>query len=469
MPNQTKSIALNTGVQLIGKAISTILGLIAIAIMTRYLGAEKYGWYATSIGFLQFLGMFMDFGFTVVSAKMLSEPAFDKQQLTNNLFTWRLITAVISQGILPLSIFLFPYPLEIKLAVVLMSLSFIGVSLGQIFIARLQTRLQIYWQSTGEVLGRIALVAGIIFIVRGHGEFLGMMGVITFASLLYTVFIWIKSSPYHLTIDKTISGAIFHKIWPTALSVLLNSIYLQGDRLLLPLYVPQTEVGFYTAGYRVLDILVQIMAMLIGIMMPLITFAWSRQNLPDFKKHFQRAFDIMSLVIIPMVFGVFVLATPIMTFIAGQEFSPSGKILQLLILAMMGTAFGMVFGHVNLAIDQQKQSLWAYAVGAVVGLSGYLLLMPRMGVWGAVYTTIFTEILCAIILAIMAIYYSRTFPKLWALGKILLASGIMGLIIYFVQLPHVIFSILLGGIVYTILILLFRVISTQTLQEIFKK
>jgi len=82
----TKSIAKNTIIQIIGKAVSTLLGLVAVAIMTRALGAEKFGWYITATGFLQFVGIFSDFGFTVLTAKMLSEPEFDKPKLLNNLF-----------------------------------------------------------------------------------------------------------------------------------------------------------------------------------------------------------------------------------------------------------------------------------------------------------------------------------------------------------------------------------------------
>ena len=55
-----RAIAQNTAIQISGKAVSTLLGLAAIAMMTRYLGVEKFGWYITAIGFLQFVGIFSD-------------------------------------------------------------------------------------------------------------------------------------------------------------------------------------------------------------------------------------------------------------------------------------------------------------------------------------------------------------------------------------------------------------------------
>lgn len=470
MPKEeTRNIVLNTSAQLVGKAISTILGLGALAIMTRALRVEEYGWYSTAIGFLQFIGIFTDFGFTVVSTKMLSEPAFDKQELLNNLFTWRLLTALLFQGILPFTIIFFPYPIEIKIAVLIMAISFIGVSLNQIFISRLQTKMQLYWQAIAEVIGRIVLVIGIAFAAQGNYGFMPMMVVITLSSIVYSIVLWIKSGQYHLSINKKISQAIYQKMWPTTLSVLFNCIYLQGDRFLLPLYVSQTDMGYYTASYRVLDILVQIIAMLIGIMLPLLSYSWSRNLKDEFKKHFQRALDLISLILMPMIFGVFTLATPIMVFIASEKYEPSGKILSLLIWAIAATTFGMVFGHINLAIDKQKKSLWAYIIAAILGLSGYLILIPKFGIWGAVYTTIFSETVAALILASLAIYYSKTIPKTTALLKIIISSSIMSLAIYWTRNFPLIFNIIWGASIYGITIFSLKTISPETLKEIFKR
>lgn len=466
--SEVKKIANNTIWQIVGKAISTVLGLVAIYIMTRALGVEKFGWYATAIGFLQFFGILTDFGFVVVTSNMLAEPKYNKSKLLNNLFTWRLLTAIISQGIIAFTIFLFPYPIEVKWAVIIMAMSFVGVSLNQIFAAFYRNKLQTHIQAIGEVIGRIFLVVG-LFLVLSYGlGFLSVMAVITVASLVYTGYLWLKCDPIKLELNADISRAIFIKMWPTALAVIFNAIYLQGDRFLLPLFVSQSNVGLYTAAYRVLDIVMQISAMLIGLIMPLITFAYSRKLYKEFVKQAQRSFDIMSLFLIPMIVGVFVLAEPIMLFVAGEDFIGSGWLLQHLIFAVVGISFGMVFGHIILSVGKQKQALWIYFSDAVLSLIGYLIFIPRFGVTGAVYVTIFSEVYAGIGLMVMSGYFSKFWPRFSAFNKILLASAIMGLIIYFIQPINVIFSILIGGIIYGSLVLLFGVISKQTIREIIK-
>ncbi|MBI4812347.1 oligosaccharide flippase family protein [Candidatus Falkowbacteria bacterium] len=58
-------IAYNTIIQIAGKIISTALGLIAVAIMTRHLGTLGFGQYTTIITFLSFFGIIADLGLTL--------------------------------------------------------------------------------------------------------------------------------------------------------------------------------------------------------------------------------------------------------------------------------------------------------------------------------------------------------------------------------------------------------------------
>ena len=53
--NLKKRVAQNTIIQIIGKAVSTLLGVAALALMTRYLGTNGFGQYSTIITFVSFL------------------------------------------------------------------------------------------------------------------------------------------------------------------------------------------------------------------------------------------------------------------------------------------------------------------------------------------------------------------------------------------------------------------------------
>lgn len=462
-----KTLAQNTVLQIAGKVISTILGLIAVAILTRSLGTEKFGWYATATGFLQFAGILIDFGFTVTTSNLLSEPEHDKEKMFNTIFTWRLFTALICFIFAPLVFLFFPYRTEIKIAAAVTSLSFFANTMNQVFIGYYRQKLSMYIATASEVIGRILLVAGFAILALSSAGFIALMTIITVSALGSSYYL-IHGFPQKikLSFDKILSKAIFIKIWPTALSVIFNSIYLQADRVILPLYTSQSEFGLYSAAYRVLDITTQISAIVMGLVMPLVTYAWSRKMLKEFKERYQIGFDLIALILFPSVAGIFVLAEPIMRFIASSSFAGSGIMLRWLCISILGTSFGMSFGHIVLALNRQKEALIVYSSDAMLSITGYLIFIPKYGWLGAVWVTIFSEIYAGLLLLLIAVVYSGVVPKFGTLGKILLASFLMAFLISFFSFP-LIPSILLGILSYSALAFVFGIIKTSTLKEIF--
>ncbi len=462
----TRTIVHNTIFQIIGKAVSTALGLLAVIIMTRYLGAEHFGWYVTATGFLQYIGIISDFGFTVTTSNMLAENRFDRRTLYHTIFTWRFITAFIFQGIAPLLILLFPYPYEVKLAVFVTSISFFAISLAQVFVGYYREKLAIQTIVFSELIGRTALVLGVGLVAYKGFGFIWVMAVITVSSVLNTAYMWWRAEPVRLCFDRNISLALFYKMWPTALSVIFNACYLQADRVILPLYTTQAIVGYYGAAYRVLDIIIQIAAIIMGMIMPVITAMWAAGNKVEFAKRYQFAFDLMAMVLLPLFVGAFCLSGPIMHFVAGSEFGAAGTMLKWLSISIFGTCFGMIFGHIALAINRQKEALWIYASDAIISLAGYFYFIPLYGWWGAVFVTIFSELYAGLFLTALTIYYSQTRPHILSLVKILTASIIMGVCLDMLPPQPLIFSILLGAVIYGLLLIILKAVSLKQVKEL---
>ena len=462
-----RAIAHNSIIQITANLFSTILGLVAVAIMTRSLGAEKFGWYVTASSFMQFVGIFADFGFMLITSAMLSENKFTHNRILNTLFTWRLLTAFISYGTAIVLIWLFPYGNEIKIAGIILSLSFFFITLNQVLTGYCQYKLTMIFPAIGEILSRIVLIIGVIALSYYGKGFLPMMIAVSSGSLVYLLFLISKTPKLSLTFDKEVSKEAWKKMWPVAISIMFNSIYLLGDRLILPLYTTQEQVGYYGAAYRVLDILLQITALLMAILLPILVSAWNEPNHENFKQRLQLSFDLIALIIFPMIAGGLALATPIMKFIAGNEFAPSGKILGFLILAIIGVYLGQLGGHINLAINRQRYSMIIFALVAIIGITGYFTLIPHYGVYGAAATTIITEFSAGILLIGISFKFTNFFPNLKNILKIVFASIIMAFSVNSIPTPHVLISIFYGALIYGILILVLQTVRFETLKEIF--
>lgn len=459
-------IAQNTFLQLGGKIISTILGAIATLLMVRSLGAEQFGWYITASSFLQFTGIISDFGFTLTTTNLISEGVYNKQKILNTTFTLRFFSALLFQILAPLLFILFGHSTSINHAVIITTISFFALALNQVFVGYFQATLKNYLHMIGEVIGRITLVIGITLVIVFKQGFVPMMWAITVASIIYTIFLLLKLPRLRFEYDKHIGAAFLKKTWPVALSIVFNAIYLQGDRVLLPFFVSQREVGLYGAAYKLLDFVIQCAALLMGIMLPLLTASWAKQNFETFKKYFHNSFLLVALILFPAVVGSIVLGNPLMRIIGGADFSESGAILQILSVAIIGICFGMIGGHTLLALNKQRISLYIFGSNACLSLIGYIICIPRFGIWGAAGVTIFSECYAGLALCASAAYYAKQRLPFVRLGKILLASLGMGIVLYYFSYLPLFLSLLLGIGVYSGLVLLLQVIPIPLIREV---
>ncbi len=71
--SSSRSVAKNSVIQIVGKGISTALGIAVIALVTRALLPAGFGQYTKVITFLSFFGIVADLGLTLITAQMISE------------------------------------------------------------------------------------------------------------------------------------------------------------------------------------------------------------------------------------------------------------------------------------------------------------------------------------------------------------------------------------------------------------
>lgn len=468
----TKKIAHNTIVQIAGKLISTFLGLLMLGMMTHYLGAEKFGWYITTIAFLQFIGILTDFGTIVVTAQMISEPFHNKEKLLNNIFTLRLTTSLFFLGLAPFIAMFFPYPVEVKIAIAFTTISFLAMAINQVFTGLYQARLRMHVQAIGEVIGRLVGLVGLWFLIKQNSDFLTIMTITLVPSVLYTAYVWLdarKDTRISLAFDFQLWKKIISKMWPIAISIIFNVVYLKGDLIILTFHATQAEVGIYGAAYRVLDVITQSAMMIMGVLLPLLAFHWSRKEKHEFKKRYQQSFDIMMLFAIPATIGTITVSDKIMRFIASEQFAQSGQILSILSLAIFGVFLGAIFGHTAVAIDKQKQTIWIYLSDAIITLIGYIFFIPKFGMYGAAWMSVFSELYAGILLFFVIQKYCQEKIHLATSFKILFSSLIMSFVLTLIPQVHVLFTVPIGIIVFGSVLLFIGGISKETLREITRR
>lgn len=464
-----RKIAHNTIIQYAGKVIGTVLGLITIGFMTRYLGKDGFGYYTTIMGFLQFFGILVDFGLSLTTAQMLGHSKWNEDQLYANILSLRIISAIIFLGIAPLVVLLFPYPAFVKVGIVITTTSFFFMALSQIFLGFYQKHLKLTYPAYAEVGNRIFLLIAILASIYFNWGLFGILISVILSNAVQLIMLYFPAKKFgriYLNFNTAIWKDIWKRTWPIAVSIALNLLYLKTDVIILSVVRPVEEVGLYGAAYKVIEVLTTFPILFAGILLPLLTRFWQTNQTDRFKKLIQQGFDAMSLLAWPIIIGTLFVGNDLMALIAGEEFRDSGLILQLLIWASGIIFFNAVFAHAIVALNKQKQTIWAYGITAILGVIGYLVFIPRFGALGAAAMTVVTEGLVALIVFALYVKFSKILPsfKIW-FGS-LISCGAMAVVLFKTQNIHFLWQILLASVVYGLMLIITRTVSKEFIRDI---
>ncbi|HJN85039.1 MAG TPA: flippase [Patescibacteria group bacterium] len=432
--SQLKSIASNTIVQLIGRVVGTVFGILTIAVLTRSLGADGYGQFTLAITFLAIAGALADFGFTLTTTQMISEKGANESKIVSNAFTLRMITGLTFFTLAVIVSIFMPYDAIVKLTIIVGSFSYFFMTSSQMLIGVYQKHMAMWRPALAEAVSR-GLIFIIIIILAGVAPTVpNMMGAFVVGNLLLLIMnvgFAQKYAPVKLAWDSKIIKAYISRSWPIAISIFFNLLYLKGDIIFLSFYRDTAEIGLYGAAYKVLDVVSVIPTMFMGLILPLLVREWSNRSAKKVHELLQHALDFFGLMAFPMLGGALILATPIMTLVAGAEFEGSGQYLQVLMIANTVVFFGVLFGHAIVGINKQKFILPAYIVTAIVTTVLYLITIPKFGALGAAWSTVAAEILIALMTTSTVMYFTKFRPKLRNTFVYLISTALMTTLVWF--------------------------------------
>ncbi|OGF21795.1 hypothetical protein A2Y83_02365 [Candidatus Falkowbacteria bacterium RBG_13_39_14] len=464
-------IAKNSIIQIIGRALNTIIAFATIALVMRYLGPSDFGQYTIIVAYVSFFGILADFGIYMATLQMISEPNADTKEIFSNAFTLRIIFTFFFLLLSAFACLWFPYGTIVKKGIFVLIWACFFISLSQLLHGIFQKELEMTKAEIAAVIGKILsllLIIPAIYLKFNLLWILAFLAVGDFAHFLLKFIFARKYIKINFSFDKEIWKSLFAKSWPIGLSIIFNLIYLRGDTLILSLFAISSEVGFYGASYKVLDVMTTVPIILAGLMMPLFTAAYAKKDFTLLKKYLQYSFDACSILAIPIIFGTQFISYPIMVLAGGNDFYPAGKILKILIIAVSMIFFGTLFSHFVVAINKQKTMLFGYLATAILSLVGYFTLIPRFSSTGAAAVTLFSEALMAAI-SFMIIHKSTGITlSLNKFLKALIAGLMMSLILYFIRGANMLILIFAGAAVYGITLYAIGGIDKTMLRQIFK-
>lgn len=466
-----RKIAYNVAISSVAKILSTAAALMGIGFITRYLGQDGFGMYATALAFLGFFGAIGDWGLYQAATREISRPSSNEKKTLANAMGIRISVSLAIIIFAPIITYLFPYPIELKLGIILVAFSYVFSSAYQLLIGLFQKRLMLNRVTVSELIGKIIQVGLIILGVRMDWGFYFIIGTL-FANMavnfLVIFFLSRRFIKFNLEFDFDYWKKFLRQSLPIGLSTMVIFVYFKADTILLSLFQPQDQVGIYSAAYKVIENLSFFPAMIVGLTMPMFSYHLE-SNRNYFKKIANKNFKIFMILVIPLLVGTWFLADAIIAIIAGPEFAPSAKVLRIIIFALAFIFFGNLFNSILIAGGFQRQLLYALCFCALFNISTNLIFIPKYSYFSTAFVSVFTEMLVVILTMTLVYKKIRFIPRLSGFPMILISGALMGWLLWYFSEWNFLFKLFLSAGIYFGMLVLFKVITKEELMSIISK
>ena len=228
---------------------------------------------------------------------------------------------------------------------------------------------------------------------------------------------------------------------PLSLSLVMSLALATTDRFVLAAYLDQSVVGAYHAGYSLSNRTLDVMFLWLGMAgQPACVAALERGGEAALKRTAHDQASLMLLIALPAAVGLALVSGPLAHLMVGSGLAASAARVTPWI-AMGGFFSGVTTHYLNTAYTlgrRTKRLFMVIAIPAVANLILALVLVPRFGLDGALWSTTGSYVLGAVV----SFFLARDFlalPIPWGtLARTVAAAAIMALVV--IRLPA------LGGV-----------------------
>jgi len=463
-----RKIAYNVAVSSIAKMLSTVLALVSIGFITRYLGKEGFGDYATVLAFFSFFAAVSDLGLYHISTREISRQGAQEEKIMGNIFTLRIISSVVVFLLTPLLLLFFPYPAPVKWGILLAAMSFLFSSGYQILNGVFQKNLAMDKVAISELIGKVVQVAVVIVAVKMDLKFGWIMSSLLFYMITCFSIVLVWSRRYihfHMRLDTGYWKEFLKESWPMGAATLMTFLYFKMDTILLSVIMSSSEVGIYNAAYKVLENITFFPAMVAGLVLPIMSYTIFTDR-RRFEEISNKTFKFFMVIVVPLVVGTLFLADGVINLIGGAGFAESANVLRVLIFSLAMIFFGNFFNSILIAAGLQKKLMLALLMASGVNISSNLIFIPRFSYWAAAYTSLATE--TAVVALTFLIVFRRAgyLPKMEKFWGVFAAGFFMAVFLWFFSGHNFFLQALGGAAVYFFMLWVFQTVKTSELASL---
>ncbi len=444
-----KKIASNTIAQILSKALTAIISIFLISLLTGYLSLETYWVYNKIYNYLWIFAFLADLWLYTIMIRELSWSKEAPEKIVGNVLTLRALLwwSIIGLALL-IGVFLPWYNSDMALIWIGIVWVFTLISLlNSSLLALMQSKLKIEFSLVSVVSGKLVtlgmIIAFFLFVWKSEVQNMGTDALV-FVFIAGLVWIFLNTFLNYFYARKICSISfcfdweyikyIFKISLPYWIALFLSVVYFKIDIIILSLIEWENSdisIALYSLPMKIVEVLMVLWWFYLNSVLPKLTalFENYRESSEEIKNILTISFKILfSFWVFIATFGI-VFRENIIQIIANSWYLENTNHIYnssdaLLIVLLILVVYFISLLYIYIFISAKKQSILLKINIAITlfNIVGNIVLIPHFSFMGAAYITLLSQV----VLIFLAHHFSKriinfSIPKIFTLKILLLA------------------------------------------------
>lgn len=472
-------LSINVILNILKTSLGIIFPLITFPYISRVLGVEKIGIYNFSASFVSYFLLLSALGISIYGIREGIQYRDNNKKISyfiSQIFSINIISTLISFILLILSLLLMPFLNKYAITILILSLEMFFTTLGVSWVCNIYEDFLFITIRT-MTMQVISLILTFT-LVKSIDDFYKYIIIIVLANSGANIlnFFYIRKHYCHFYFTLKIEWKQHIKpiliIFSTTVAI---TVYVNSDITMLGFVTSDYYVGLYSTSVKIYTIIKNVLAAFLMVLIPQFSLLFSKGNKKDISVFFSKVFNMLTLLIIPMSLGLFILSDDIVVLISGKEYIAASKSLRLLSIAIIFSLYSYMYTQCVL-IPLKKESIVfkITLISAIINIFLNFILIPLWGINATALTTIIAEILTFVISYIESKKYIQLIDINKNLFSVMLGCVSISIVCFFARsinnyIIRISISIIISIVVYLLILIITKNNILNEIQSLLKK
>jgi O-antigen/teichoic acid export membrane protein len=445
------------------------LSVVSAALLLRYLGARDFGRYSIGLGLITIVTGLSEAGTINIGIREFSvlTPG-PRERMLANLLGIRVALTVAGVTVALIFALAAGYDRDVVLGALLAGVGLVVAVVQGTLNVPLQSALRLGIVSGLDLLRQAATVALLVGLVLVGASIAPLLGV-TIPAGIVVLAVTLRFVPLE-RLRPALDAAEWRRIaavtLPYAAATAIGVVYAYLITILMSLVTTDTEVGIFSAAFRVFVVLAGVPGLLVASAFPVLARA-ARDDRERLSYAVRRLLDTSVILGTGMALITVVAAPTIIDVLAGSEYEDAVAVLRLQGAALFATFFVATGAFTLLSLHRNRAIVAANAVAIAVAATLVLTLAADHGALGAGIATLGGEVTLGLGYALVLLRSREV--NVAAEGRIVIRVAVAAAAAYaafaLCGLPNAAASAL-AGVVYLVLLLALRALPVEVFEAL---